>query len=536
MRRDSEEGRPRLHLTSSGAALGAALLAGIGLLIPIYTSANRDLSGFRFIGAIALAAGAIVLLVEGVQRIRGRRQGPLLCGLGAGLALASLLLALWPANSDAGGDGGLRLDLRPTAPSIFRLAFEREIPLPRAGEGWAELRRRGGIDVGDSHFRLILANEGSRPISVLAVRVEVLGSKPMPSGTEAHQYTQGDEGVDRFLAFLPDGRKGSVAQVYAPGNRAVGREELEAQTPFFGSRYVLLRPGEVYPAALTVEAETARTISYRLVAEGESANRRFVVHSRVYRLVGAFEDRYQERFSRYYTHEHDPSTCTENPDNPWIDSRFDRRSLACPYGPGHPYEERPPSAAEYPPGRFQLSLRLGRGRQSAAISGVAVGTAPASEPVADVVKPLLRSLGSWTSCTVFLPSPSYWTARWEAWNLDLIFSGDGGTTDCTPRSHAEVREIAIHEPPGKVETELGSIVLGSRSVPKEIERLAEPGEEPGYEPVFVVPGSAPCNPGKPDSSRYGVADDLPSGILSWAEEPPSRAVSEVRITLPDHGC
>ena len=270
MAKGSDQDRPELRLTSSGAAIGGALLGGLGLLIPLYATANRDLAGFRFISAIVLAAGAIVLVLEGVQRIRSGKRGRLPCGLGAGLGLASLLLALLPANSDASGDGeGLRLNLRPTTPAIFGLAFKREIPLPRAEEGWAELRRRGGIDIGDSHFQMILANESPRPISILAVRVEVLGSEPMPHGTEAHQYTQGDEGIDRFLAFLPDGKEGSIGQVYVPGNRALGREELEAETPFFESRYVLLRPGEVYPAALTVEADTPRTITYRLVAEGE---------------------------------------------------------------------------------------------------------------------------------------------------------------------------------------------------------------------------------------------------------------------------
>ena len=536
MARNSDQDRLQLRLASSGKAIGAALLGGLGLLIPLYATANRDLAGLRFIGAIVLAAGAIVLVLEGVQRIRAGKRGLLLCGLGAGLGLASLLLALLPANSDAGGEGdGLRLDFRPTAPEIFRLAFEREIPLPAAEEGWAKLRRRGGIDIGDSHFQMILANESSRSISVLDVWVEVLGSEPMPHGTEAHVYTQGDEGIDRFVALLPDAKEGSAAQLYAPGNRALGREELEAETPFFESRYVLLRPGEVYPAAVTVKADVPRTIEYRLVAEGESADKRFVVRSRPQQLVGDFEDRYQERFDRYYVFGHDPSTCTETPDNPWIDARVDRRSLACPFGPGGIYEERPPSESEYPPGEFQLDLRLARGEQTATISGVEVGAAPVAIPVPGVVKPLLRSLGTWTSCTVFSPSNKYWTARWEAWNLDLTFTSDGGATDCTPRSRAQVQEIEIHEPPGNVETERGSIVLGSPLLPKPINRLAEL-EETEYGPQFVVPGSSPCEPRQPDSSRYEIGGDRPSGILVWEEDLSSGAVSQVRATLPDYTC
>ncbi|HEX7280115.1 MAG TPA: hypothetical protein VF255_10895, partial [Solirubrobacterales bacterium] len=478
--------RPRLHIVSSGKVIGGALVGGLGLLIPIYGTANPDLTGLRFVAAIALAAGAILLLVEGVQRIRSgeRRRGPWLCGIGVVLALASALLGLIPADAGGADDdtagGGLRLDLRPTAPDLFHLAFEREIPLPRSGEGWAELRRRGGIDIGDSRFRLILANEGPRPISVLSVKAEVLGSEPMPRGTETHVYTQGDEGIDSFLALLPDGEEGSSAPVYASGDRVLSREELETKTPFFESSYVLLRPGEVYPADLTIQADTPRTIEYRLVAEGESADERFVVRSRPYRLVGDFEDPYQKRFARYYTFGYDPSTCTDAPENDWIDSRTRRRSLACPYGPGHPYAEQPPSEAEYPPGDLQVSLQLGRGRQSATISGVEVGAAPAAVPVPGVVEPLLRSLGTWTSCSVFSPSTDYWTARWEAWGLDLTFESDGGTTDCTPRSPAALREINLREEPGRVDTEKGPVLLGSVA-PAPVRRLAEPSEESEYE-------------------------------------------------------
>jgi len=518
--------------------MGGALLGGLTLLASLYATANKDLTGLRFIGAIVLAAGAIALLVEGISRIRSEQPGRLLCGLGAGLGLASLLLALvGGANADATGESGeLRLDLQPTAPAIFKLAFDREIPLPGSEEGWEELRHRGGIDIGDSHFRLTLANDSPRPISVLAVWAEVLGSEPMPEGTVASQYTQGDEGIDRFLAFLPDGEKGSKAQLYAPGNPALEPEELEAETPFFERRYVKLVPGEVYPAALTVKSNTPRTIEYRLVAEGKSAGESFLVRSPPYRLVGTYEDPYQERFSRYYWREHDPHECTETPGNVWIDARVRRRSLICPYGPGRPYQERPPSASEYPPGNFQLSLQLARGRQSATISGVTVGEAPAAMPVPGMAKPLLRSLGTWDSCTVFWPSTDYWTARWEAWNLSLTFAGDKGVTDCTPRSPAGVVEIQIGEPPGRVDTELGQIELGSALVPVPIRRLAEPGEGSVYEREYVVPGSSPCDPSRPDSSRYQVELDRPGGILAWSEKPGVEAASSVTTTLPTYAC
>lgn len=533
MKKDSGKVRPRL--VSSGTAIGAALVGGLGLLIPFYTTANEDLAGARFISAIVLAAGAILLVLEGVQRIRADERGKLLCGLGAGLGLASLLLALLPANSAAGNGGGLRLDLRPTAPDLFTLAFEDELPLPQADEGWGELHRRGGIDVGRSHFRMILANEGPRPVSILSIQAEVLGSQPTPDGTIAHQYSQGDEGIDRFLAFLPNDRKGSVADIYAPGRGTVDRSKLNSKTPFFASTYVLLRPGEVYPAALTIEADTQRTITYRLVAEGESADQRFVVRSRPYRLVGDFEDPYQEQFGRYYTLGHDPSTCTENPQNPWIDARVTRRSLACPYGAGQPYSKRPPSESEYPPGSFQVDLRLARGKQSATISGVEVGGPPAATPVPNVVKPLLRSLGTWTACSVLSPSDGYWTAKWEDWGLELTFPSDGGTTDCTPASPAPVQEIEVRNPEQKVDTEVGSVTIGATSVPKAISHLAEPGEGLEDASAFFVPGSSPCDPSQTDLYRFEIGGELSSGILAWEILDPPGVVTRATTTLAEAG-
>lgn len=118
-----------------------AVVAGLGLLTPIYLATNTD----------RVAAG-----------------------------LASLLIALMPisdGNAEA-GNGGLRFSVRPSAPDLLHVAFRKQIPQPSAREGWGELRRRGGIDVGDSRFHLTLANESSEPISVLNVHAEVLGSKP----------------------------------------------------------------------------------------------------------------------------------------------------------------------------------------------------------------------------------------------------------------------------------------------------------------------------------------------------------------------
>jgi hypothetical protein len=528
---------PRPRLVSPPAALATSLALGVGVLTSVYVGTNKDLTGWRYLVSIAFAACAIVLIVESFNRERAEERWRPIGGAGLGFALASLVIALLPMHGASGDGLGLRLELEPTPPEFFRLAFKRTIPLPAAMEDWGDLRRRGGIEVGDSHFRMTLSNDSSRPISVVNVRAEVLGSEPIPHGTFAYHSAQGDEGIDRFVTFLPGGRRGSVSQVYASSPRLGGREAVEKQTPFFEKTYVLLAPGEVDLSTLAVEAEARRTIEYRLVAEGDSANRHFVVKSRPFRIVGAIEDRYQQYFARYYALGHYSNECSDAPNNPWIDARYTRRSLACPFGPGNPYPTPPLKDSEYPRGELSFSLELAPGDQSAMISGVTVGVAPAADPIPGVVRPLLNAIGAWSSCMVFSPSTSYWTARWEPWDLEVTFASDGGKTDCTPSSRAEVRQIAVGEAPGRVDTDRGSIAIdwpGAR-VPEPIKRRAELAEGSEYEREYVIPGSSPCHPDRSDLSRFQL-DGQPGGILAWSEDATSTKILSATATLPAGEC
>jgi len=533
--------KPRLRLASNAPVQAAAFVGGVGLLATIYPAANRDLTGGRLLGAIAFGACAIFLLVEAFYRLRsnGRLSDRwrLIGGAGAGIALMSLLLALLPSSQQGASAArkGLRIDLQPTAPELFHLAFDKKLSLPSVDEGWKELHRRGGIDVNSSHFRMILTNESTHPITVFNVHAEILGSEEMPHGTFAWAYSQGSEGLDHLFALLPNGRQGSVSRIYPVS--ANGRPET-GQTPYFQREYVSLEPGEVFPTTLTVQAETPRTITYRLVAEGESANRRFVVRSAPQRLVGRFEDRYQQDFAHYYQFEHDPHDCTPTPENPWVDARNTSRSLTCPYGLGHSYEAAPPSEAKYPRGNLDLSIRLAAGQQSVTVSGVKVGSAPAAAPVPGVVQPLLHALGAWTSCSVFVPSTSYWMARWEEWDLDLIFTADNSPTDCSPRSPGAVREIELSDPEGTVDTDLGQIELGTpgMQIPAGIRRLAEPGETYESEREFIVLGASPCDPTHVDEGRSNLSGGGYAGILAWHEILPSTEVVGVGVTLPDDSC
>jgi hypothetical protein len=332
----TERARARVHWrpVSSGRALASAMVAALGVLTPIYLATDTGLSGPRFLLAILLATGAVLLIVEAISRARLERRWHSLVALGVLAEVASLLIVLVPSSHGGAVSRhrGLRLGLRQTAPELFAVAFSKPIPWPSAREGWSDLHRRGGIDVHDSHFRLILANESPAPISVLSVNAEVVGSKPLPHGTYAWRYSQGDEGVGKLVTLLPNGRRGSVAKTYPGADQVIDPETLSTKTPFFETKYILLQPGEVYPATLTVQAEISKTIRYRLTAEGESANRHFVVRSPTYQIVGRFEDPEQLLFARYYSKGHDPYACTPTPKNPWVDAHLTDRFSVCPHG------------------------------------------------------------------------------------------------------------------------------------------------------------------------------------------------------------
>lgn len=531
-RGDEDRPRKRLRLVAPVGALATGTAVGAGIIVGLYPATNKDLAGFRLLLAIFLGAAGVFLLVEGVNRIREHDSWKLTCTVGTSLAIASLIIAMLPAtDGDATEpDGGLRLSMRQVAPEFFAVAFREQIGQPAAEEGWRELRRRGGIDVGDSRFRLILANEGSTPISVLSVHPEVIDSKPMPSGTLAWHPGQGDEAVGKMTALIASDRTGSAGQVF---KGFVNPDRPDLATPYFQSTYILLRPGEVYPLDLTVLATPQRSIRYRLVAEGESADRRFITESHTYTIVGGDHDPYQRRFARYYREGVFATECTPTPGNPWVNASNTARSKACPDGLGSPYPVQPPSAAKYPPGELELNLGLTPGRQSVELSGVRVGQIPAATPTGGVVARLLRALGTWDSCTVRSPGEDYWTAGWDRWQLDLTFASTG-TGDCTPASRSSLRRIRTDESGMPIETDRGRIVLGTpaASMPSGVQEVLG-GVEGEAERLLFMRGTEAC----PTASQQDLAGPgEPTGIVVLGEDLNSTAITSLETYLPASEC
>jgi hypothetical protein len=536
---DSDSSPSGWGITCPLQVLGATLGVAFTILIAIYTTTDPDLSGPRAFISIVLGLVAIVVLTESAHRGRSGGRWRALGGAGLVLGAISLLFGVLPALSGAQNeDGGFRLDLKPLAPEFFEVALRDPIPLPSADEGWDELRRRGAIDVGESRFQMILANEGPVPVSILDIRAEVLGSGPLPDGTLAWHPAQGEEGRGQLVTLLPNGQMGSVGAVYDASNPTFDPARPGSQAPYFQTDYITLVPGEVYPVTLTVEADTQRTVRYRLTAEGETATREFSVKSPTYEIAGRFKDLGQRLFARYYSLGYFPNECTPTPENPWVDARNSAPSKACPHGLGRTYPVPLPHPSRFPPGQLNLRLGLSPAQQSATVSGVTVGRAPAASPVPGVVGRLLRALGAWDRCAVNQPEAGYWSAGWDRWILNLTFASRR-SGDCTPTSPSPLRQIEVAEDGVRIRTNLGIVEVGSpiSRLPRSFRRAAEAGGSDATGRYLLVPGVLPCAPTRADPGRRQIGfSPPPGGILAIDEDLPTTQLTGPATTLPAADC
>ncbi len=553
------------RLWSSPSGLAAAAVTGAGALTSVFLATNRNLTGWHFLAALLLAVAALLLMVEAFKRAEAKVAWIKVGALGVLLAVASLMFVVIPTDHQATADGqpqtgdgpapvsdegSLEFSLRPVEPELMHLAFYKQIPLPKPDEGWSELRRRGGVDVGNTNFRMILANRGTEPISVLNVKVEVLGSKPRPRGTLAYTFSQGDEGIGRLTAVIDQVRPKTIAPVYESSVAALERDERKKLTPYFQTTYILLRPGEVYPVAFSIHAESDRLVHFRLIAEGRSAGQNFVRRSPVYSIVGKSGVPSDERYVRTYALEHFPGQCSITPDSPWYDTRYLYSNPAgqpCPSGADSPEEIPLKDPGEYPSGEFGLDLDLRPDAQKVAVGGVTVGRPPAAQPVASVTTPLLQALGAWSLCVDRWPTPGYWTASWERWGLNVVFAGEA-STDCTPRSPSSVHEVELWGREQTIDTDDGAVTVGVEpaKVPAAIKASATIEANPAESEVLVR-GVSSCDPGRPTDRAQIVPGRPAGGILAlhvkrlrWfdprGQETTSTEIDRAVTTLPGNEC
>jgi hypothetical protein len=396
---------------------------------------------------------------------------------------------------------------------------------------------------------MILSNTSSEPVTVVSVRLEVLGSEPRPEGALAYKFTQGAEGLAQLGAMISQTRPGTVARLYDSSRGIPSPQQRKTTPPYFETTLVHLEPGEVYPGSVSVQAEPQRLVHFRFIAEGSSARHHFVERSPTYSIVGGYGLPSLERYDRVYVEGQFPGICTATPESNWYDQRLSYGNgggTICPEGAEAPKEIALSNPAAYPTGRFHLDLRLDQGAQSAIVDGVTLGAAPAARSRGSVAMPLLLRLGAWSTCIDHWPVPGDWTAAWEKWGLFLVFAGED-SQDCTAASRSPVHQIEVSEWGQVVHTDRGAVEIGTdpATIPQAIQDAGtvEPSSD---EPEIVVPGVSACDPHVPEY-RPQVPSERRGGILAIHVREPKfdnhlgkevhlSEVDGVITTLPEEEC
>lgn len=171
-------------------------------------------------------------------------------------------------------DSPVRIGTRLVEPELFTIAFATDIGVPEDGIGWRELLAKGGIDVYRSGVRLTLANTTNRPVTVTDVQIRVVASREARLGSLAYEYSQGGEELPRFSATIESSAPGSATPLVLSDPGGTRPDESDS---YFSKNYLELAPGEIYEAAISIEAplEEPTEISYELVASGSTAERFF---------------------------------------------------------------------------------------------------------------------------------------------------------------------------------------------------------------------------------------------------------------------
>jgi hypothetical protein len=212
-----------------------------------------------------MATGAVVGLLVG-DAIAGssRKVSPQL----------STQAALYPLLPSVAGDRALRVALEPTEPTFYSIAFRSNIGKPAEGVGWPQLHEKGGVDVSLSTFALTLTNRSRLPLTVTNVVAEIISASSPPTGWIGGRYPQGAANLDQYRVFLESAAPGSQAVFHWTGS---SNGAYSVGGPFFATHQITLKPGEIYDAAVNVQADIERELRYRFIVSGNTASESFTI-------------------------------------------------------------------------------------------------------------------------------------------------------------------------------------------------------------------------------------------------------------------
>jgi hypothetical protein len=192
----------------------------------------------------------------------------------------------------------LRVAFDQVAPVIYSVAFSSPTGLPSQSEEWASLHRRGAVDVGQSNFRLTLANQTSAPLTVTNIEAVVYGSKSAPTGTVASVFTQGSGTLEEFSVELASNAKGATAQFHRQEPTELPTESPSIAPAFFHSHYIRVPPHDIYEAAVSVITTVYGQVEYSFVVTGATASSGFSYHLAPRFAIARYES--QSEFARSY--------------------------------------------------------------------------------------------------------------------------------------------------------------------------------------------------------------------------------------------
>lgn len=185
-----------------------------------------------------------------------------------------------PNNTETSVDGGhvtqedgvvFRID--PDLPEYrggWWVAFDGPLPdtddyptgPPSYEKAYSWVSARGGVDVGESHLRMLLENNGQDRVTIRSINAKVIRRLEPIAVTDVVSPSAGTNDLVA-LAFDLDSGDLVVAQ---PEKLGAGRDTDTSEMPFFSTKNVTLDPGESADIKITTRAQDCHCL-YTFVVE-----------------------------------------------------------------------------------------------------------------------------------------------------------------------------------------------------------------------------------------------------------------------------
>jgi hypothetical protein len=176
---------------------------------------------------------------------------------------------LQPKNTESSVDGGsttqeggvvFRVD--PDLPEYgtgWWVAFDGPLPdthdypagPPSYEKAYSWVSARGGVDVGESHLRMYLENEGKERVTIRSINAKVISRAEPIAVTEV---VSPGAGTNDLVSLVFDLDSGDLVAA-RPEKLGAGRDVDTSEMPFFSTKNVTLDPGESTDIKITTKTD-----------------------------------------------------------------------------------------------------------------------------------------------------------------------------------------------------------------------------------------------------------------------------------------